>query len=42
MVVVDALDERAAAFYVAHGFVALLESPRLVMPMATVGRLFRR
>lgn len=40
MVVVDALDEGAARFYSAHGFVRLPESLRLVMPMASVGKLF--
>jgi GNAT superfamily N-acetyltransferase len=40
MVVVDALDEGAAKFYVAHGFVRLPESLRLVLPMQTIGRLF--
>jgi GNAT superfamily N-acetyltransferase len=40
MVVVDALDERAAAFYSAHGFIRLPESRRLVLPMATVAALF--
>lgn len=40
MVVVDALDERAAEFYVAHGFIRLPESMRLVLPMQTVERLF--
>lgn len=40
MVVVDALDERAADFYVAHGFIRLPESMRLVLPMQTVARLF--
>ena len=39
MVVVDALDEGAAAFYVAHGFVRLPESLRLILPMRTVERL---
>lgn len=39
MIVVDALDEGAAAFYAAHGFVRLPESLRLVMPMRTVERL---
>jgi len=33
MVVVDALDEAAAGFYAAHGFVRLPDSPRLVLPM---------
>lgn len=40
MVVVDALDETAAAFYIAHGFVRLPESPRLVLPMQTISSLF--
>lgn len=39
MIVVDALDEGAAAFYAAHGFVRLPDSLRLVLPMWTVGRL---
>jgi GNAT superfamily N-acetyltransferase len=39
MVVVDALDERAAAFYLAHGFIRLPESMRLVLPMVTVAML---
>ncbi len=33
MVVVDALDETAAGFYAAHGFVRLPDSLRLVLPM---------
>jgi ribosomal protein S18 acetylase RimI-like enzyme len=37
MVVVDAIDERAARFYRAHGFIRLPESMRLVMPMRTIG-----
>lgn len=41
MVVVDALDEPAASFYVAHGFVRLPESMRLVLPMSSVAALFR-
>jgi predicted GNAT family N-acyltransferase len=32
MVVVDALDESAAGFYLAHGFVRLPDSLRLVLP----------
>jgi GNAT superfamily N-acetyltransferase len=40
MVVVDAIDERAAAFYAAHGFLRLPESMRLVLPMETVAKLF--
>jgi GNAT superfamily N-acetyltransferase len=37
MVVVDALDEAAAGFYTAHGFVRLPESLRLVLPMRIGG-----
>jgi ribosomal protein S18 acetylase RimI-like enzyme len=33
MIVVDALDEAAAAFYRAHGFIPLPESLRLILPM---------
>jgi predicted GNAT family N-acyltransferase len=33
MVVVDALDEAAAGFYAAHGFVRLPDSLRLVLPI---------
>ena len=46
MVVVDVLsrafrdvDERAAAFYAAHGFVRLPESMRLFLPMRTIRKL---
>jgi GNAT superfamily N-acetyltransferase len=39
MVVVDAIDERAAAFYVAHSFTRLPDSLRLVIPMRTIGTL---
>jgi GNAT superfamily N-acetyltransferase len=38
MVVVDALDETAAGFYAAHGFVRLPDSLRLVLPMLQVAR----
>jgi GNAT superfamily N-acetyltransferase len=40
MVVVDAIDENAASFYQAHGFIRLPDSQRLVLPMHTVARLF--
>lgn len=40
MVVVDALDERAARFYAAHGFIQLPESKRLILPMQTIGTAF--
>ena len=39
MVVVDALDEAAAGFYAAHGFVRLPNSLRLVLPMRVVPKL---
>jgi GNAT superfamily N-acetyltransferase len=40
MVVVDALDERAARFYEAHGFVRLADSMRLILPMQVIASLF--
>jgi len=40
MVVVDAMNESAARFYAAHGFLRLPESARLVLPMHTIGALF--
>ena len=36
MVVVDAVDETAAAFYSAHGFARLPDSLRLVLPMRAI------
>jgi GNAT superfamily N-acetyltransferase len=42
MVVVDALDEPAAGFYVAHGFVRLPESLQLVLPMRLAGGMAER
>ncbi|HUO22570.1 MAG TPA: GNAT family N-acetyltransferase [Caulobacteraceae bacterium] len=39
MIVVDALDEAAAGFYAAHGFIRLPESQRLVLPMRVVERM---
>ena len=39
MVVADAIDERAAEFYRAHGFKRLPEAMRLVLPMRTIGGL---
>jgi GNAT superfamily N-acetyltransferase len=39
MLVVDAIDEQAAAFYKANGFARLPESPRLVLPMRAIGKL---
>ena len=41
MVVVDALDEAAARFYVAHGFVRLPDSMRLVIPVRVVNELLQ-
>jgi GNAT superfamily N-acetyltransferase len=37
MIVVDAIDERAAKFYAAHGFTRLPDSMRLILPMRLVG-----
>jgi GNAT superfamily N-acetyltransferase len=37
MVVVDAIDERAARFYAAHGFTRLPDSMWLILPMRLVG-----
>jgi len=37
MVLVDALDEPAAGFYAAHGFVRLPDSLRLALPMRLAG-----
>jgi len=42
MVVVDALDETAASFYAAHGFVRLPNSLRLVLPMSLAGGVVER
>lgn len=39
MVVVDAIDERAAGFYLAHGLIRLPESLRLVIPMRSIARM---
>jgi GNAT superfamily N-acetyltransferase len=39
MVVVDAIGERAAEFYRAHGFIRLPDTMRLVLPMLTIGGL---
>jgi hypothetical protein len=39
MIVVDAIDERAAAFYAGHGFVRLPESMRLVLPTRLVAEM---
>ena len=39
MLVVDAIDEQAAAFYEANGFVRLSASLRLALPIVTIGKL---
>ena len=39
LIVVDALDERAIAFYLAHGFVRLPDSLKLVLPMSSIAGL---
>jgi GNAT superfamily N-acetyltransferase len=41
MVVVDAIDERAAKFYTAHGFIRLPQSMRLVMPMRAIAGIVK-
>lgn len=42
MLVVDALNDRAAAFYAASGFLLLPNSRRLILPMQTVRRMLER
>jgi GNAT superfamily N-acetyltransferase len=39
MMVVDAINERAATFYEANGFVRLPDSLRLVLPMSVIKRM---
>lgn len=39
MVVVDAIDEAASAFYAAHGFLRLADSSRLILPMRTIAAM---
>jgi GNAT superfamily N-acetyltransferase len=41
MIVVDAIDDRAAAFYQAHGFIKLPESMRLILPIRTIAEIKR-
>ena len=41
MLVVDAIDERAAAFYEANGFARLPDSMRLVLPMHAIEELLK-
>jgi ribosomal protein S18 acetylase RimI-like enzyme len=42
MLVVDALNDRASAFYESFGFQPLPESPRLVLPMRAIEELLAR
>jgi ribosomal protein S18 acetylase RimI-like enzyme len=42
MLVVDALNERAATFYESFGLQPLPESRRLVLPMRSIGELLAR
>jgi predicted GNAT family N-acyltransferase len=37
LITVDAIDERAARFYLAHGFIRLPDSRRLILPMRLAG-----
>jgi predicted GNAT family N-acyltransferase len=39
MIVADAIDERAAKFYAAHGFQQLPESMRMILPMRILAAL---
>lgn len=39
MVVVDAIDDRAVQFYLAHGFIKLPDSMRLILPVPTIKEL---
>lgn len=39
-VVVDALNEKAVAFYQRYGFISFQESSRLFLPMQTIAQLF--
>lgn len=39
MIVVDALDDRAARFYLTFGFMPFGDTPRLILPMRTVAAL---
>ncbi len=41
MLVVDAINEQAAAFYQANGFVRLPESMRLVLPISSIKKLLK-
>jgi GNAT superfamily N-acetyltransferase len=39
MLIVNAIDERAAAFYETNGFVRLPDSLRLILPISAIGKL---
>lgn len=39
MVVVDAIDEAVSAFYAAHGFLRLVDSSRLILPMRAIAAM---
>jgi hypothetical protein len=39
MMVVDAMNERAAGFYEGHGLVRLPQSQRLILPMQVIKQL---
>lgn len=41
MLVVDALNDAAVAFYLKHGFIRLLDTQRLILPMRTIAKLFQ-
>jgi predicted GNAT family N-acyltransferase len=41
LMVVDAIDDRAAKFYLAHGFIQLPGSMRLILPMRTIAALIQ-
>lgn len=41
MLVVDAINERAAAFYEGNGFVRLPESSRLILPMHVIEKMLK-
>ena len=41
MLVVDAINERAAAFYEGNGFVRLPDTMRLVLPMHAIEKLLK-
>jgi GNAT superfamily N-acetyltransferase len=42
MIVVDAIDDRAASFYQSHGFLRLPDSYRLILPMRAIEDQLRR